>query len=458
VLAPAGNSLTIIKAGNPNVSQEWIKKPMNTLPDSPSAAAQPKPQKNQGTARVTVALNRRAFLQRTSIGVAALTTPALAARAQSGANERIAIGLIGVGGRGTALMSEIFGLAKPHNVSIAAVCDVWRKAAGAAASRVQDKLGAAPRQFTRFQDLLALPEVDAVVIATPDFSHGPILTAALKAGKDVYIEKPMTIDLALANAALDLAREKSRVVQAGTQRRSDGRFIGAAKFIGTGALGQISRVSAAMYFNHSRWARRDLDCAADEVDWDAFLLHLPKRPFDAKLLRQWQLYRETSNGLPGLWMTHYADGVHLLTGAKYPATAVAHGGIYVWKDGREHTDTFHALLDYPEGFLFDWGMGLANAAGVHFTLHGTKATLDAENWTVTPEGPEGRRSKPQPVPAEPNQSHMGNWLECLRTRQRPNADIQFGHQHAVATIMAATALEAGQRQRYDPIKRTLTPG
>jgi len=187
-------------------------------------------------------------------------------------------------------------------------------------------------------------------------------------------------------------------------------------------------------------------------------LHLPKRPFDAKLLRQWQLYRDTTNGLSGLWMTHYADAVHLVTGAKYPARAAALGGIYVWKDGREHTDTFHALLDYPEGFLFDWGMGLGNSAGVHFTVHGTQGTLDLEKWTVSPVGGLNSTIQDRPVSAEPNLSHMSNWLECLRSRQRPNADIQYGHQHAVATIMAATALETGRRQVYDPARRTITAG
>jgi len=197
-----------------------------------------------------------------------------------------------------------------------------------------------------------LPDLDAVVIATPDYSHGPILVAALKAGKDVYIEKPMTIDLPSANAALDLARAQNRVVQAGTQRRSEGRFLGAAKLVANRTLGTLSRVTAAVNFNQARWARSTVDCREAEVDWEAFQEHLPRRvPFDAKLLRQWQLYRATSNGLPGLWMTHYADAVHLVTGAKHPSRAVALGGTYIWKDGREHTDTFHAVVEYPEGFL-----------------------------------------------------------------------------------------------------------
>ncbi|MBE7500312.1 MAG: Gfo/Idh/MocA family oxidoreductase [Verrucomicrobiales bacterium] len=401
---------------------------------------------------------RRDFLRTTTVGAALLTAAPASLRGAPGANERLAIGCIGVGGRGTDLLNQILSLAAARNVQVTAVCDVWQKNLAAATQRVASQSGQTPRQYTRFHELLGRPDIDAVTIATPDFSHGPILLAALRAGKDVYIEKPMTIDLASANEALDLARAGERVVQVGTQRRSEGRFRGAAKLVASGVLGPLSRVSAAMYFHEPRWARDVSDCHAPDVDWDAFLLHLLPRAFDARLLRQWQLFRDTSNGLPGLWMTHYADAVHLVTGARYPTSAVAHGGVYVWKDGRDTTDTFHALLEYPEGFLFDWGMGLGNSAGVHFTLHGTLGTLDLERWRLSPEGGRNTTLQAGPVPAEPDQSHMDNWLACLRTRERPNADIQFGHQHTVATVMAARALESGQRQRYDPAQRTLTPG
>ena len=402
-------------------------------------------------------INRRAFLKAGLAGTVTLAAGPAALGVQ-GANDSISIGCIGVGGRGTALLGEILALASKKNVQVTAVCDVWQKNRQAAAKRIQSKLGREPRQFSRFSELLALTDLDAVVIATPDFSHGPILTAALKAGKDVYVEKPMTIDLASANEALDLARAKERVVQAGTQRRSEGKFRGAAKLYASGVLGKVSRIDAAAYFNQSRWTRASTDCQASDVDWEAFLLHLPKRPFDARLLRQWQLYRETSNGLPGLWMTHYADLVHLITGTKFPVSAVAHGGVYVWKDGRDTSDTFQALVEYPEGFLFSWGMGLGNSAGGRFGIYGTKGTMDPEKGTVSPEGGSDSNVVEGVVPAEPNQSHMGNWLQCLRSRQRPNADIEFGHEHAVTTIMTAIALQTGQRQRYDPVKRTISAG
>ena len=398
--------------------------------------------------------SRRGFLVQTS-GVASLGVVPWIGRAAAGANDRIGIGLIGVGGRGGDHRDELIRLASSQNVQITAVCDVWRKAGQATAQKVAQKLGHEPRQFTRFGDLLEQRDVDAVVIATPDFSHGTILNAALKAGKDVYVEKPMTIDLTSARQALDLARAGNRVVQAGTQRRSDGHFRAAAKWIASGELGQISRVSASVGFNEPRWRRSVADLVEADVDWPAYLLHLPPQPFNAKLLRCWQLYRATSNGLPGLWMTHFADAVHLLTGASSPRSAVALGGTYIWKDGREHTDTFHAVLEYPQGFLFDWGMGLGNAAGGHFTVHGTRQTLDADRWTIQPE-PKG--GKPRSVAAEPSVSHMENWLECLRTRSRPNADIEFGYQHVVATVMAAEALASGRRQTYDPKERVILPG
>ncbi|MBI5799152.1 MAG: Gfo/Idh/MocA family oxidoreductase [Verrucomicrobia bacterium] len=402
-------------------------------------------------------LARRQFLQRSSAATAAAVAAPWLSRA-AGANERINIGIIGTGGRNGALMGEILNLAAKHNVQVTAVCDVWKKNLHAAAARVQQKAGETPREFTRFQELLALKEVDAVVIATPDFAHGPMLVAALKAGKDVYIEKPMSIELAPANEALDLARTHKRVVQAGTQYRSDGKHRAAAKLLATGVLGQISRISVEMNFNQARWIRDFADCKEADVDWDAFLMGLPQRPFDARLLRQWQLFRFTSNGISGLWMSHYSDIVHLIMNAKYPADVVAHGGTYVWKDGREHTDTFHALLNYPEGFLFSWGMALGNSAGTHFSVHGTKGTMDMHKWIYSSEGGTGDKIPETKLEPEPGPTHMENWLQCLRTRQRPNADIQFGHQHAVATMMAAAALETGRRQKWDAAKREIVAG
>jgi len=411
-------------------------------------------------------MSRRRFLVRTSTGLAALGASASVVRRAYGANERLSIGVIGVGDRASAHLASIQSLSKKMNVEITAVCDVWQPNLRRAAATVGKATGKEPRQFTKFSELLALKDVDAVVIATPDFAHGPIMVAALKAGKDVYVEKPMTMELDSANEALNLARKGNRIVQAGTQFRSDGSFIAASKVLASGVIGKINRICAQANFNEGRWNRSFADCKETEVDWKAYLLNLRRRPFDPSLLRRWHFYRECTNGLSGLWMSHYVDAVHLLTGAKYPASAVSNGSIYVWKDGRQHTDTFHAVLDYPEGFLFDWGFGLGNSAGCQFAVYGTDGTLVIGNDHMTPNimtisadgGRKDSKVQTQKIKPELSQSHMENWLECIRTRKRPNADIQFGHQHAAATIMAADALFKGKRMKYNVERRKIYAG
>jgi predicted dehydrogenase len=413
-------------------------------------------------------ITRRSFLTAaTSTGAAAVLGGASLARAASapvasaatqaaGANERLSIGLIGLGVRMSTHLPEIQKLAAEKNVEITALCDVWKVALNQRAEQVKKVSGKAPRTFTRFQDLLALKDVDAVVVATPDFSHMPIALAALRAGKDVYCEKPMSLSMAEANEALDIVRSKGRVVQVGTQHRSEGLYRAAAREIATGELGKITRINVSVNVNAPRWDRPFDDMKEADVDWDAYLLDLPKRPFDARRLRCWQLYKGCTNGMPGLWMTHYADAVNLLAGTKYPRGAIGLGGIYHWKD-REHPDTFAALVDYPEGFLFNWGMGLCNASGDLFTVHGTNGTLDVNKLTVTPEDTKDKKLEVRKLEREPNESHMGNWLDCLRTRKRPNADIDCGHQHAVTTIMCAEAFDSGRRQTYDAAKREIRP-
>lgn len=413
-------------------------------------------------------LTRRTFLRSASAGAAVIGTQAWRAHAGTGANERLSIGMIGVGDRGNQLIGELLPIAEQHNAEITAICDVWRPNLEKTAERIKKHFGKEPRSFTRFGELIALADVDAVMIATPDVSHCRILIDALNANKDAYIEKPMSMFADEANQALDLARAKNRVVQVGTQRRSMGNFKAAASLFATGVLGKLNRVSAAINVNAPRWARPFDNCKAEDVDWDAFLFNVEKQPFDPKLLRRWHLYKLLTTGIPGLWMPHHADGLNMVVGCTYPTSVVAHGGRYVWKEDREHDDTFQTLVDYPEGFLFSWQMGLGNSAGTHWDLYGTEGTMDIEKFTITSAGSarpkarkqqgEGAATRPagsdlEKIQPEPSESHVGNWLECLRSRKRPNADIECGHQHAITVLMAAAARETGRKQVYDPAKR-----
>lgn len=407
----------------------------------------------------SVKCNRRRFLQTSSLaGASFLGVQAVLGQDVEGANDRLSIGLIGLGGRGNYHLHTLKTMAKTANVEVAALCDVWKTRLDRAAVDVEAKWRKAPMKTTRFGELLANGKVDAVVIATPDFSHTPIMIEALKAGKDVYIEKPMAIEAEQANRVLDLTREKGAVVQVGTQRRSDGYFKAGAKLIATGVLGKITRVSSEYNFNHARWAAPYKDCKESDVDWDAFLLDLPKRKFDPRLLCRWQLKKMCSNGIPGLWMAHYVDAVNMVLGTTYPSKVVALGGTYYWKEDREHGDTFRAILEYPEDLMMCWGMSLANEAGRYWTVHGTNGTIDMQNWQLLRAGGKNTSVKDQKIAAERSDSHMGNWLDCIRSRKRPNANIEMGHQHAISTIMAATARDSGQRQTYDRARRLIVPG
>lgn len=407
-------------------------------------------------------VTRRQFMAAGTAAGAALATHRVFGQRKASA-DRIRVGCIGTGDRASALMGELQKIADEHNVRIVAVCDVWKINREAAAARVKEWWGQEPFQTSHYQDVISRKDVDAIIVATPDFWHMPITIEALKTGKDVYVEKPMAIKVDEANEALKLAREKDCVVQVGTQRRSEGAYRANAKVFASGVLGKVSRATSTVRFNSGRWDRPYNNCKAQDVDWNAFVANLPTKPsFDPKLLRQWQLSGLCTNGVAGLWMPHLVDLLHIVTGAKYPVSAVSHGGVYVYKDGRDTPDTFTALVEYPEGILFDWTMDLADAAGgITFNIYGNKATLDVQNHLLIRGQPPAKvmgGSPGEKIPAERSESHMGNWLSCIRTRSRPNADIQYGHQHAIATIMAHQALVTGRRQRWDAENQKIVEG
>lgn len=383
--------------------------------------------------------------------LAGLAIPARLAAAPKGPNERIQIGVIGAGGRGQALMKDV-EQCRDLNVAVTAICDVWRPNREKAAAMAAKTWGEAPRQTVDYRELLSWESVDAVLIATPDFAHSRILKAAVEAGKDVYCEKPMGTDFAEAKAAYLAVKHSRQVVQIGTQRRSDGRYIAAAKLVRSGVLGQVTRVVTSVNFFEPRWRRDYADVAGADVAWDLLRMHDPARRADARRLRQWQLFRDYTNGIPGLWMSHFIDLVPWFLDDPYPAGVVASGGVYLWKDGRETEDVFHALLEYPKGFLVSFAMSLTNSEGNQNTWHGTRGTLDMDRFTLSGKGssaPDRIREEMKIQPEEVN-SHMANFIECIRSRGRPRADIDAGFRHAVAGCMAAIARDTGRKVRFDP--------
>ena len=403
-------------------------------------------------------MSRRQFLAKSALGAAAVgSAAALSSSKVHGANDRISIGVIGAGRQGYSLMGVVHRLREDYNVEITAICDTWRPRADHMTAKANEWYGGDCRKFTDYVDLLALDDVDAVIIATPDFAHSKILADAMKAGKDAYVEKPMATELEDAKAALDAAKASNRIVQVGTQRRSDGIWKAGAKAIQSGALGTISRVEIAWNDCGPRWRRRFSDLREEDVNWKRYLMGLPYRPFDPSQYRQWHLYRDFTNGVIGLLGSHYLDVVAWFMDDPFPSTAVAHGGNYVWQDGREQEDTVYALYDYPKGFMCEYLTGLGNAAESGVRIYGTRGMFSTSTWTLTGAGARGDDviKEKIKIEREPGEDPVVDWLKCMRTREPTTAPVETGYQHSVACILGYQALISGRKMKYLPTLRRI---
>ena len=401
--------------------------------------------------------NRREF-------VAAASAAALRPQRILGANDRIGIGIIGCGVRG--LLKEVLQFSQETNVEVTAVCDTWRQQRETAAAKVKEASGREPRGFVHYQDLLAAPGVDAVVIGTPDHQHCTMLTAAARAGKDVYVEKPLAMDMKELAEAVDAVKKHERVVQCGTQVRSFPSSAAARAFVASGGLGKILKVEQSRNSYRPYWHRYgERPIQESDVDWKAFLMHRKYRPWDPDQYAAWYGYREFSRGPHANLMVHFIDLVHYVTGAKIPKRVVTLGGVYRWKDARTVPDSVETILEYPdEGFLVRYSSAFGTSSGSYLKFFGTRGVMDATRWgkpwVLSGEG-SGEPDKIQAgaeIPEVESTPHMKNWLECLRTRQAPNAPIDAGYAHSVAVIMADEALVRGARMTYDPARRVIQAG
>ena len=391
-------------------------------------------------------MNRREFLE----VVAAGTGAAL------GANERIGIGMIGCGDRATALLREVLQFRQEENVEVRAVCDTWRQQREKAAALVREATGKEPRPFVDYHDLLALPELDAVIIATPDHQHCAQLLAAAEAGKDAYVEKPQAMDMRELLDAMDAVRRRERVVQCGTQVRSFSSSVAARAFVAGGGLGRIFKVEQSRNSLRPYWHRYgERPITEADVDWKAFLMHRPDRPWDPDQYTAWYGYREFSRGPHTGLMAHFVDLVHYITGASLPRRVTALGGTYRWHDARTAPDSVEVALEYPEGFLARYATTFGTDANSFLKFFGTQGVLDAtrwgEPWVLT-------GAATREIPPVESVPHMKNWLQCLRTRKAPNAPLEAGYAHAVACILADEALVRGKRMIYDPVAQFIREG
>jgi predicted dehydrogenase len=417
--------------------------------------------------------SRRQFVGQASslVGLgAAIQSTALSYSRIIGANDRISVGHIGIGNRGSELAGMSAKLKDKYNFELTAVCDLWSVNRERAADRGEKNYGRRPRTFQYMEKMLELHDVDAVFISTADFQHAPHLKTVLEAGKDVYCEKPMATDLADAKAARDAFVKTDRIVQIGSQHRSEAYSRETKKVIDRGVLGEISKIEIVWNYHGPRWRGRPevKQIREQDTDWKRWLLNKQPRPFDPRAYFEFRLYRDFSAGIASQWMVHALDLMNYFHEDKFPRSVVAHGGVYAWPDGRENPDTFQALLEYPKGFLLSYATSFGNDCDSFSRIMGKKATLINEGgegsprWLLVEElgnhedNPFIKRpqryvtlpgsDKPGPTfIGDEDLSHQSNWFSCIRSRQQPNTTVHDGFASAVGVIMAAQAQREGKK-------------
>ncbi len=439
-------------------------------------------------------INRRDFMKRaafTTAGVS-LSMAGFSTTNVLGANDRIRLGVIGTGRQGTDDMQNFM---KP-GVEVAAVCDVYQPnlEKGLAAA------GGKAKSFKDFRNILDDKEIDVVLVATPDHWHPLPEVEACKAGKDVYVEKPICVAVEEGQKMVAAARKYNRVVQVGLWQRSNLHFQKAVELVQSGVLGKVSFVRTWNYgnsFPDGQGTYPDSDPPAG-LDWDMWLGPAPKVPYNFQRFGvgkdRWSTFRyfyDYANGWPGDWGVHLMDIVQWAMQTDGPTGITAIGSKHYIKDNTETPDTLVLTWEYPEtktgpSFIATYESRLCNANsmfkhGYGIEFHGTDATmfLDRDGFEVFPEpvaqgdyrevhrSADGKAERIEVGKAPVMKMervddgvlmHTGNMLECMRTRKRPQTDIEFGHRSSSCCLLGNVALRTKEHLEWDVANQKLVKG
>ncbi len=371
-----------------------------------------------------------------------------------GANDRIQLGLIGCGDRGEYVMTVFQG---SKQVDVAAVCDIY----GAKIDKVQQKAVGA-KGFSDHRKLLETKTVDAVLIATPDHWHSTCAIDALNAGKDVYVEKPLTLTIDEGPPIVKAARVNNRICQVGMQQRSGENYLQAKRdYIDSGKLGKVTMARTWWHGNgyHLRKAPASLQSKPSNLDWARFLGPVKWRDYDPQQYFNFRAYLDFGGGQVTDLFTHWIDVVHMFMGQDNPISASAAGGVYHYKDGRTAPDTINVLLEYPKEWVATFEATLApGIKGAAVEMCGTEGKL-----YITRQGYEflsaEKGAQPIKVPYTKDQTidHVQNFLDCCRSRKLPNADVQIGHRSAAASHLGNIAYVQKRRLNYNPDREEILP-
>mgnify|MGYP005834445893 FL=1 len=372
--------------------------------------------------------NRRTFL-----------AGALAAGAKLSANDRPTYGLIAAGGRGRYLNRYFTKL----GAQCVAVCDVYEPYLELALKDTPDA-----KTYVRHEELLAQPGIDFIVSAGPDHWHCAHLLDSLKAGKDVYTEKPLSLNLAESRKMVDAVRQSKRIVQVGMQRRSAPSIYRAKKVIDDGTLGRVTMVKAQWHWNNAK--PLDNSPLPGKLHWERFLGPARKRPLEPQRWRYWRWFWDYAGGNMTDQGTHLMDVVQWFMGTGAPKSAMSHG--YVAKNvPAEAPEVFSAIFDYGS-FMATWTLNYGNSYedGWSILFQGDEATMrmDDAGFVVWKEPWKNNREpvmqEKSPVPIE---THIQNFLDCLKSREQPNCTVEIAQRAVAGPHLANLAFFKGKTMK-----------
>lgn len=387
-----------------------------------------------------MASNRREFLYATAAAVSQ-------ARVR-GANERIRIAGLGLGGRCQYLLSLA---QKVGGVELAALCDVYEPRR----AQAREKLAPQARESIEYREVLERKDIDAVFIGSPDHWHVPMAIDAVRAGKDVYVEKPVSHKMEEGPALIQAVEETVRVLQVGYQQRSWDIFQLAHDFVRSGKLGQVTMVESHWYQDYIRNFGKLSPVDPSKLDWERFLGNAPKQPFEPRRFQQWRWYWDFGNGALTDLHSHWGDVIHWFMGEDQPLSAVAVGAKHYHKYW-DCPDTMTAAWQYPSYNASYNGTLVGHLEGGTLVFRGANGMLKItrEGFAVYPEGVLAAEKTSYPEPTvtaratgDGTLDHVRNFLDCVRSRKKPNADVRSAVASAASAHLANQAYRRGEVAR-----------
>jgi len=404
-------------------------------------------------------VNRRELIKGTFAAAAATQLSAQSTEQVPGANDRIRIGVIGLGVRAQRLMDYLL---VRKDTPITAVCDVWQKRVDAAKSKVGGATG-----FIDYRKLLDSKLVDAVFIATPDHWHAPMSIDSMNAGKDVYVEKPLTWKMEEGPEVVKAARVNGRICQVGAQQRSGPHYIEAMeRFVESGKLGQVGMVRIERFGIHGghpapgKAIPPGIETKPSDLDWNLYLGRVKYRDWDPEIFFDFRKFFDFGGAQFTDKLVHDLDSAHMFMKQDDPIAAATLGGIYHAKERRDAPDICNTMIEYRGKWMLTYydafARNLSFELGMELIGTDGRLTVTRKEYAFY----SSDRDEPPVIGKSPRDQtidHIDNFVACCRSRKRPNGDVYFGHRSAQVVHLATQAYIQRRRLRFDPDLEVILP-